>query len=127
MTNKKISIDIGCGAMKKEDHYGFDRRAVSGVDVVCDIVKGLPLRENSVDAVFSSHAFEHAGDTVYLFEELYRVCTPGATVRFIVPYYMSSDAFRDPTHKSFYSEETLFYFTDGHEYQRHMASKRGSG
>jgi hypothetical protein len=44
-------------------------------------------------------------------QEIYRICRPGASVILRVPYYTSIGAFKDPTHKSFFTEETFKYFS----------------
>ncbi len=110
--NNPVRIDLGCGARKQEGHIGMDRAALAGVNVVCDIERGIPLKDSCADSIYSSFLFEHVGDLPRLFEELFRVCRPGATVRFIVPHYASIGAFKDPTHKSFFTEETMRYFSE---------------
>jgi len=107
-----IALDLGCGSRKRDGYIGFDTAVLPGVDVICDIEKGLPVLDGKVNAVFSNFLFEHIRDLPSLFEELYRVCAPGAVITFIVPYYASIGAFKDPTHKSFFTEETMRYFSD---------------
>ena len=46
-----------------------------------------------------------------MFQEIYRVCKNGARVIMTVPYYTSINAFKDPTHKQFFTEETFKYFS----------------
>ena len=43
-------------------------------------------------------------------EEIFRVCKDGAIVKIKVPYFKSIGAFKDPTHKRFFTEETFTYF-----------------
>ena len=44
---KKIAI--GCGRHKKKGFYGIDKFYFEGVDKVCDIDKGLSLKDNTVE------------------------------------------------------------------------------
>jgi SAM-dependent methyltransferase len=55
--------------------------------LVCDISKGLPFADNSVDAVYHSHMLEHLDRSVvdkFLFE-VNRVLRPGGIHRIVVP------------------------------------------
>ncbi len=103
-------IDLGCGTRKLKGAFGLDRRREPGVNVICDLERGLPLKTNSVDVVYLSHIVEHIRDLVQFMEGVYRVCSPGAEVRIVVPYYTSRGAFRDPTHVRFIAEDTFQYF-----------------
>ncbi|MBU2575131.1 MAG: class I SAM-dependent methyltransferase [Elusimicrobia bacterium] len=107
----KIFLDLGCGARKRPGHIGVDSVKLEGVDIVCDIEKGLPFEDNSVDAVWSNFLFEHVSDTIFLFKELYRICRNGALVEFRIPYYQSVTQYKDPTHKAIIVPEMFQYFT----------------
>jgi len=108
---KKIYLDLGCGSRKRAGHIGIDKAALECVDIVCDVEKGIPLKDNCVTGVYSNYFLEHVSDLIFVFQEIYRVCCNGATVEFVVPYYMSINAFKDPTHKQFFTEETFQYFS----------------
>ncbi len=73
-------MDIGCGARKQPGTIGIDRRAVPGVDVVCQFEKGLPFRDGSVDLAYIFHSIEHLRDIITFMEELYRICAAGAKI-----------------------------------------------
>jgi hypothetical protein len=42
--------------------------------------------------------------------ELYRIMKPGGEAKFIVPYFQSELAWRDPTHQRCLTETTFLYF-----------------
>ncbi len=107
---RDVKLNLGSGSKKMEGYIGVDILPLPGVDVVCDISKGLPFEDAVVDAVWGSHFIEHMPDTIAVMEEIYRVCKPGATVEFKLPYYMSTSAFKDPTHVKFLNERTWEYF-----------------
>lgn len=111
MKDKKIFLELGCGSRKKNGYIGLDRYYFDGVDVVTDIDKGLPFKDNSVDGIYSNYFMEHTTNLVHMFQEIYRVCKAGAVVTMTVPYYTSINAFKDPTHKQFFTEETFKYFS----------------
>jgi predicted SAM-dependent methyltransferase len=106
-----LMLDVGCGANKQPGTIGVDRRLLPGVDVVCDFEYRLPFRDASVWAVYSTHSIEHIRDLMLFMEEMYRICAPGAKVYVRTPYYMSRNAFVDPTHVRFMTEKTFEYFS----------------
>src|SRR5689334_18726276 len=57
-TSDAARIDLGCGLSKTEGFIGFDRFQLPGVDIVCDLDKGIPLADNSVEYVLASHFLE---------------------------------------------------------------------
>jgi predicted SAM-dependent methyltransferase len=54
-----VKIDLGCGLSKMPGFIGVDRFALPGVEVVCDLDRGIPFADDSVDYVLASHALEH--------------------------------------------------------------------
>ena len=110
----EIRIDLGCGREKAPGHIGLDLLACSAADLVCDLERGVPLADSSVDRVYANHTLEHVEHLVQLMQDIYRVCRPGASVIVRVPYYASVGAFKDPTHKRFFAEDTFRYFCPGH-------------
>lgn len=109
--NKKIFLDLGCGNRKKDGYIGIDVSYLKGVDIIADADNGLPLKDNTVDGVYSNYFLEHTKDLVGVFQEIYRVSKREAIVTIIVPYYASINAFKDPTHRQFFTEETFKYFS----------------
>lgn len=108
-----MKLDIGCGKNKKEGFVGLDRVKIKGVDIICNLdAEKIPLEENSVEEVFSMHFMEHVSDLLSVMEEVWRVCKDGAKVTLAVPYFTSVGAFRDPTHKQFFTYETFDHFTN---------------
>lgn len=110
MSENVMKLDLGAGTVKRKGYFSVDRIPAKGVDIVCDVEKKLPFRDNSVDEVFSRHLFEHIRNLIQLFEEVYRICKPGARVLINVPYYTSIKAFKDPTHVNWFTEKTFEYF-----------------
>ena len=89
-------LDLGCGSHKVDSgHIGVDHSAACHPDVVHDLTTGIPFQDNSVDAVFSSHFYEHLTESqgVLLLSEILRVCHRGATVTIKLPLN-----FPDPAH-----------------------------
>lgn len=97
-----IKLDLGCGPNKREGFLGVDVRQFDGkVDVVHDLTKPWPWKNESVMEVHCSHFIEHleAHERVHFINELYRVLVPGGKCTLIAPYAFSERAYGDMTHK----------------------------
>jgi len=96
-----LRLDLGCGPNHKPGFVGVDSIAFPGVDVVTDLRKTWPWKDNTVDEVHMSHCLEHfdAIERVHVYNEMWRVMKPGAKAQIICPYWSSGRAYGDPTHK----------------------------
>jgi len=83
----KEYLDIGCGLNVNDTFIGLDYLWHPGLDICCDVTKGIPLPDGSLKGVYTEHCIEHLElvDTYRLFAEFMRVLRPGGTVRIIVP------------------------------------------
>ena len=107
----RIVIDLGCGKRKKPGATGVDIARIPGVDIVADVMKPLPIRDNSVDEIVASHIIEHVDDVMDFMGEIWRICKPGATVYFRFPHGSSKYVtWKDPTHKRGVFLATFEYF-----------------
>lgn len=80
-------VNVGCGRRIHPAWCNLDLVAsVPGV-VEHDLRKGLPLENDSCDAVYHSHVLEHLtkDDGKKLLGECFRVLKPGGVVRVVVP------------------------------------------
>jgi SAM-dependent methyltransferase len=97
-----IKVDLGCGKRKQDGHIGIDRIDFEGVDHVLDMATDrLPFGDDEVDEVYTSHFMEHLDsvERCHVMNEIHRVLKTGGKCTFIVPYWASSRAYGDPTHK----------------------------
>lgn len=95
-------INLGCGNVKISGFLGVDRVKTPAVDLVYNLnITPYPLSDNSVDEIIADNILEHLDDVIAIMEELYRICQNGAVIKISLPYYKSSGAFADPTHKHF--------------------------
>lgn len=53
----------------------------------CDITRGLPFEDETLDAIFTEHVIEHVSfaDAVFFFREAHRVLKPGGSLRTVFP------------------------------------------
>ena len=94
-----LKIDLGCCRFKRQGYIGFDLYEYTDVDpehapdFLCDLDEGIPLDDNSVAAVYTSHLLEHINTWASFFHEIWRVCQPGAIIEIRVPYLQHFWAF----------------------------------
>jgi len=96
-----LKLDLGCGPRKRQGFLGVDVRSFPGVDVVADLTQRWPWADASVGEVFCSHFVEHleARERIHFANELHRVLVPGGRATLITPYWASTIAYGDLTHK----------------------------
>ena len=110
--DKKI-LHLGSGSKVLPGATTIDVLDLPGVDVVHDLDQyPWPFPDNSFDLIFGHNVFEHLTDLVATMDEVHRLLKPGGRVVITVPYFRSTDAFADPTHKIFYTSGTFNYFLD---------------
>ncbi len=105
-----MKLLLGGGSKHKDGFTNIDILPLKEVDIVANLAEGIPLDDNSVDEVLAENILEHLPDTVFIMEEIWRVCKPTAKVVIKVPYFKSTAAFKDPTHIKFFTERTMEYF-----------------
>lgn len=114
-TSKKL--DFGCGQKKEPGFIGLDGFDSPDVDVVHDFdVFPYPFADNTFDEIVCNSSLEHVDDFMKAVVELHRIATPGAVIRVACPHYSGPDAYRDPTHKTFFSYYTFDVFWKGSSY-----------
>ena len=108
------ALDLGCGARKLPGATGIDALALPGVDIVHDLSKmPWPIEDGAFDLVLANHFLEHADDTIRTLGEMHRVLAPQGRAVIQVPYFRSTDAFADPTHRRFFTSASLDYVIKG--------------
>jgi predicted SAM-dependent methyltransferase len=80
------AVLVKLGLLKKE-HSSFIQYCRNNSIEYGDAIKGLPVRSNSVDVIYSSHMLEHLDQQeVSLFlKEARRILCPGGIIRLAVP------------------------------------------
>ncbi|NTU70146.1 methyltransferase domain-containing protein, partial [bacterium] len=82
---KYIYLELGSGPKKGLD--GWTTIDVSGADISHDLRTGIPLPDESVDRIYTSHMFEHIPykKLVLFINECYRVLKDGGELSVCVP------------------------------------------
>jgi hypothetical protein len=80
-------LNWGCGSHVAEGWINSDVKEAAEVDLVADIVEGLPLDTNSIDYAVSVHALPELayGELVPALAELRRVLKAGGVLRLVLP------------------------------------------
>lgn len=111
--NGLLCVDL-CGAVAKPNGYvSIDKQATSDPkDIVCDLEGPWLLEDNSVGVLRASDAIEHLCNPIHTMNEAYRVLAPGGFFMIDVPSTDGRGAFQDPTHVSYWNENSFGYYTD---------------
>ena len=102
-----LKLNLGCGNDYRYDKSWVNLDITPPCSVRADIRKGLPFQSRSFNLVWASHVLEHVPDLRRLQKELARVIKTGGLLKAVVPYYLSPDAWGDPTHCRAFSEEAF--------------------
>ena len=111
----KRRIEIGGGRnphRKKEGYINIDDNSGPTVDIVRNVLRGLPFDDSSVDEIYMCHVLEHlpnGPDMVFFINELYRVLKNKGILEIIVPHSITPEAF-NPLHLSYWNERSFDFF-----------------
>jgi predicted SAM-dependent methyltransferase len=103
----EIKLELGSGA--KRGNNGYTTVDIYGADIYRDLRNGIPLKNNTVSSIYTSHMLEHIPfkQLIIFLEECLRVLKPGGTLSVCVPNarnyiqaYIEKREFRDS--KDFY-------------------------
>ncbi|WP_445636405.1 Methyltransferase domain-containing protein [Nostoc sp. DSM 114161] len=116
VTDNKNKLHLGCGRQILDGYVNVDIYPSLGVDLVCDINEGLPFEDNSFIEALAVDFMEHIQQTrvIHVMNEVYRVLKPGGIFKIHVPEAPGISAYQDPTHISFWNEESFTYYIDRH-------------
>lgn len=90
---------------------GFETVDLFDADILANLDERWPLDDSSVGVLRASHVFEHLGDPIFTMNEAFRVLAPGGFLFCEVPSTDGRGAFQDPTHISFWNENSFWYYT----------------
>ncbi|MCE7700261.1 MAG: methyltransferase domain-containing protein, partial [Methanobacterium paludis] len=82
---KSLKLNMGCGNVKLIDWVNIDIEP--GADLIVDLRKGLPFKNNSIDFIYNEHFIEHLKleDGQKVLNEFYRVLKNGGVLRIATP------------------------------------------
>lgn len=107
-------IDLGCGRKKRENALGIDCQDFPCVDLVCDCNNIIPLPDNVATEIHANDFLEHIENNrrIHIMDEIWRLLEPNGVLYSSTPSTDGRGAFQDPTHMSFWNENSFWYYTD---------------
>jgi len=93
-----MKLNIGAGHKIKEGYLGIDLYKAKAVDLICDISKVLPFKDNSMEEIYMDNVIEHILDIPSLISELVRIGKNNAKMTIITPHFTSLSSWKDPSH-----------------------------
>src|SRR5574343_8065 len=117
-----MKVDIGGGLYPRQGYTTLD---LYDADYICDLNDGIPLPDNSVGVLNASHIIEHLHDKQKTMSEIHRVLADGGWAFIEVPSTDGRGAFMDPTHCSYWNQNSFYYYTrqDQAQYIRNTTLK----
>jgi ubiquinone/menaquinone biosynthesis C-methylase UbiE len=103
-----MKLNLGCGNDFKYEKGWVNLDITRPCNIKADMDVDLPFKDQSFDLIWASHILEHRHDLRKIQRELARVIKKGGELNVIVPYFLSTDAWGDPTHCRAFSEESFF-------------------
>ncbi len=107
-TNGLMKIDL-CGGFSKP--VGYISIDLEDGDITADLNNGIPLPDNSCGVVRAHDALEHIKDQQQMMKEIHRVLAPGGLLLSMTPSTDGRGAWQDPTHVSFWNQNSFWYWT----------------
>jgi SAM-dependent methyltransferase len=98
--NKLAILDIG-SSIRRRGTITIDKVPLEGVDIVCDILNGIPFPNNSIDGCIMFHVIEHLPVNYFefIFNEIWRISKNGAMLHIRTPHFSCGyQCWSDPTH-----------------------------
>jgi predicted SAM-dependent methyltransferase len=109
-----VILNLGCGDKPIEGRVNVDIVDLPGVDHLWDLDDyPWPWQPGSVSEIHCLHIFEHVNDPLGFMQQCWRVLEPDGWLHIEVPHWQSRNAFTDPTHKRFCTEDTFRYWVPG--------------
>lgn len=103
-------LDLG-GGIPGTNKRGYEVVDIKNGDITADLNERWPFEDNSVGVVNASHLFEHLPDKHHSMSELHRVLADKAWAFIEVPSTDGRGAFQDPTHVSYWNQNSFWYYT----------------
>lgn len=101
-------IDIGGGLYPK---VGYESVDIKNSNIIADLNKTWPFEDNSIGVINASHIIEHLHDKNHTMSEIHRVLADGGWAFIEVPSTDGRGAWQDPTHVSFWNQNSFWYYT----------------
>lgn len=82
-----------------------------GGDITCNLEERWPFEDSSVGAFRAFDVLEHLPNKLHTMSEIHRCLAPGGWLLSMTPSATGPGAFQDPTHVSYWVENSFRYYT----------------
>ena len=116
MRDNKI-LNLGAGSRIMDNAINIDIIQREGIDIVCDIQKGLPFEDNKFERVIADYVLCQILEPQtfkFVMNEIWRILKPDAYLEIRVPDARYPAAFQDPMDCRRFVRETFDYFNKDH-------------
>ena len=103
-------LEIGCGKLKSQGAIGLDIKMTRDVDLLSDLERPLPFKDESFETIIANQVVEHIENFTQLMAELHRILKKNGKLVIHVPYFRSSWSHIDPTHVRSFTLLTFDYW-----------------
>ena len=104
-------VNLGCGRRYLEGYLNCDVVREVRADLYFDLnTVPYPIEDGSASEVLLDNVLEHLDDVIKVVEEAHRILNKGGLLRIKVPYGKTDWALQDPTHKHYFTENSMDYF-----------------
>lgn len=112
-----LKLNLGCGEKYLAGYVNCDVLPHIRADQRFDLDRlPYPFESGVAEEILMDNVLEHLEDVPKVMGELHRILRPGGRLRVLVPYGKTDWALQDPTHKHYFTERSMNYFTEGHPY-----------
>ncbi len=116
-----LKLNLGCGEKLLPGYVNCDVLPHIPADRHFDLDSfPYPFESGTVDEIYMDNVLEHLRDVVEVMRELHRLLRCGGRLRLVVPYAKSDWALQDPTHRHFFTEQSMNYFCEGWPYSYYV-------
>jgi glycosyltransferase involved in cell wall biosynthesis len=112
--NNLMKIDLCGGFNRPRGYLSID---IENGDIRANLNEGIPLPDNSVGVIRAHDALEHLRDPMKTMSEIHRVLAPGGMLLSLTPSTDGRGAWQDPTHVSFWNQNSFWYYTRSSQMQ----------
>lgn len=116
LKDEGIKVDLGGRFSCPPGYQSVD---LKNADITADLNDRWPFEDSSVSVVRAFDVFEHLTDRLHTMKELSRVLKPGGIAFIQVPSTDGRGAFQDPTHVSYWNENSFLYYTN-HDWSHYI-------
>lgn len=114
-----MKLNLGCSDDLLDGYINVDKFPVNDKVYVWDLSEPWPWPDSSVEQIRAYDIIEHLPDKIHTMNEMWRVLEPGGEAYIIVPTTEGHGAWQDPTHVSYWNQNSFLYFCpDFAEWQR---------